>query len=214
MQNRKIAVFDFDETLISVNSFPLWCKWLLTKSIREFKLTLVFKLFFLFSERKLLKTITHTSFKEQLCALKYPSSWDFDFSDYLNDKQWNEEIVNELLEHKKNSNYVLVTSAAPTKYLLPIIKSRLSTQVDKIIGSSIDNHVYLDNYKENKVASLYQENIKNIDFLYTDSLDDLPLMKIADEVNFILDKSAKLPVIKDALHQHHINNVNFIKVNN
>lgn len=184
----KKAIFDFDKTLISVNSFTYWVLFLWIISLRKFNFRLFFKISYLIFLRKIIKKISHKDFKKELLLLNYEEKYDIIFCEKLH-KYINHDVLNELIK-LNNLNYSLaISSAAPEKYLKKYIENYLKIDTILIVGSVVENKLLLDNFKENKLSNLIKNNFltndEEYDFLFTDSNDDILLAKNAKKIYLI-----------------------------
>lgn len=97
----------------------------------------------------------------------------------------NKSVYDKFLQHKKDINDIYIISASfldYLKYIFPnenIIASELMYKKDRLI--SITN----DCYGELKKKRLIDKKIYEIDIFYTDSMSDIPLVKISKKVIFV-----------------------------
>lgn len=185
-----IVFFDYDETLITGNSFPRWVLFLLARSLSGFKVSMVMQIVGLLGKRKLLRVMSHRDFKQKMMMLDVPDEWNEAFADILA-KSVRSELVNALKEALQENGRVVVSSAAPESYLRPAVGKLVSgwaTVPDSlsIIGSKLVDGVLFDNYKEGKVVSLVKHGLLDdescIEILYTDSWDDAAIAGHAKKV--------------------------------
>lgn len=174
------SFFDFDGTLIRINSFPYW---IIFSSGYAF-LTLRFKLFWKISvllfKRKVQKKISHAEFKKELFLLGISDRSNQKFAFFLAFFE-RKSIVQELIKLNQERHSIVISSAAPEIYLkktIEIIFPKIHHEL-WVYGSKIENGSLNDNYKEEKLRNLYKiqflsqgENLTN---LFTDSWDDSPL---------------------------------------
>lgn len=188
-------LFDFDKTIVSVNSFPLWVKYLLYRGMRELNICMVLRIFKLLVSRKILNHITHQDFKLELMRLPISDAWNDEFALKLL-KKVNHEVSAALNAHVQRGDVVVVSSAAPDIYLVATIKHIVIGGFDSIaiIGASLTEVGINENYKASKVSNLYVGRILHpgelIDVLYTDSWDDLPLAEISKKI-FLINPDEK-----------------------
>lgn len=181
---RKIIVTDLDGTLISINSFPLWIRFLIKKAICNINLTLLFNLLILLFKRKVLKE-THAKFKRQLMQLKYPQSYDHNFAVQLL-CYINEDVVTELFNFQNAC--IVISTAAPKNYAEALV-SVLPFKVDKLHCSKITNGKIYENFAHNKVISFKNDfNNQVIDLFLTDHIEDLPMILHSEEIILVNPK--------------------------
>ncbi|MGV0921348.1 haloacid dehalogenase-like hydrolase [Empedobacter falsenii] len=184
----KKAVFDFDQTLINVNSFTKWVAFLLSKSFENGDYKLFYKVSILIFRRKIIKTLSHQNFKKTLIEFNlkqdYYELFAIELSEYIN-----QEVLNHLIELNQNDYKIAISSAAPEKYLKEFVKNYIPTKEILVIGAIIENNVLNDNFGEKKVANLVKKGFLNpgeeFEILYTDSFEDFPLAEFAKEIHLI-----------------------------
>jgi len=194
---KKIYVFDFDHTLITVNSFRKWTiefflKWRKTYSFRENLLST--SLFFVFYFLRFFKVIDHKTLKFLFLKIwmKYLSSHSLELRDFVTDllHRYGRKHLLSMIEQLPSDAYVIISTAAPhvyAKYIHSILP-----RVDKVYATVMEKFYELTNFVENKgeekVRHLYNflrdNKMKREDVLvifFTDHADDLPLIKISDK---------------------------------
>lgn len=180
----KKIVFDFDGTLIRVNSFPKWVKFLLWRNIINFKLLSFIELCYLIFLRKILNQISHNELKQKLILTYSDSELCVEFAKKLK-FELNQNVLNRLKTHVENNDIVVISSAAAEVYLKPFFEIILDKQ-PIIIGSQVIDNKLITNHKETKIQNLELQNFieknENFDCLYTDSLDDFSIAERADKV--------------------------------
>ncbi|MDM1546508.1 haloacid dehalogenase-like hydrolase [Empedobacter falsenii] len=184
----KKAVFDFDQTLILVNSFTKWVAFLLSKSFEIGDYKLFYKVSILIFKRKIIKTLSHQNFKKALIEFDvkqdYYELFAIELREYIN-----QEVLNQLIELNQKKYKIAISSAAPEKYLKEFVKNYIPTKEILVIGAIIENNVLNDNFREKKVANLVKKGFLNpreeFEILYTDSFEDFPLAEFAKEIHLI-----------------------------
>ncbi|WP_291118915.1 haloacid dehalogenase-like hydrolase [Empedobacter sp. UBA7248] len=184
----KKAVFDFDQTLINVNSFTKWVAFLLSKSFESGDYKLFYKVSIFFFRRKIIKTLSHQNFKKALIELDvkqdYYELFAIELSEYIN-----QEVLNHLIELNQNNYKIAISSAAPENYLKEFVKKNIPTKEILVIGTIVENNVLNDNFGERKVVNLVKKGFlnpkKEFDILFTDSYDDFHLAELAKEIYLI-----------------------------
>lgn len=177
-------VFDFDETIISKNSFPLWVAFLTFKAATSCSPLLLIKVIWLLFKRKVLGTIGHGELKRQLVTMETPEAWDYLFSIKLLNYV-RAPIVSEVIRHLDGENKVIISSAAPEKYLRKTIELILSNRHSQvtILGAKVIDGCFDGNHKERKLHNLCKLlRGSRITALYTDSWDDRFLASASEKV--------------------------------
>ena len=187
----KIIVTDLDGTLISINSFPFWIRFLIKEAISNINLTLLFNLLILLFKRKVLKE-KHVEFKRQLMLLEYPESYDHNFAVQLL-CYINEDVVTELFTTKKAC--IVISTAAPSNYAEAFV-SALPFKVDKLHCSKITNGKIYENFADNKVVSFKNDfHSQKINLFLTDHIEDLPLMLHSEAIILVKPKQETIDQI-------------------
>lgn len=182
-----LVVSDFDGTLISKNSFPLWIKFVLQKSFTSFNLKIFYTLTILILKRKIFKKTSHLEFKSALDSIVYPEVYAIEFM-----KQLQKYIINETIESIKSfSNHVIVTTAAPSCYAKHIkyLLENSGLEIENVQCSELKNVLYFENFRINKRKYFLNHNL-DIDIFYTDHSDDIGLMEMAKK-NILIKPSIK-----------------------
>ena len=96
----------------------------------------------------------------------------------------NNTVANLLMEYQKSENRVIIITASIGSYVRSIYPNV------EIIGSSIDFKskiikLGIHCYEQNKIKQLSDIGLNRIDTLYTDSISDLPLAKISNNINIV-----------------------------
>lgn len=208
-KNKKNIVVDFDETLFSSNSFTLWCGWLLRHYFFNFHYLNFLKLIILFIKRKLLSDLTHDEFKFQLIKLVATDTHE-EFAEYLMSQKWNEKIIEHLRHYDDQDVSIIISSAAPLGYLKPSIEKK-SLNTAWILGANISEKGILNgNYEQVKADNILElVGHSEIDILYTDSIDDLPTMKVAAYI-YVVCRPIDQADMQSILHSNNIVNFEFI----
>lgn len=199
------SFFDFDGTLIRINSFPYWILFVIGYSILSLNFSLVIKVSNLLIQRKIKKNISHREFKKKLIQLPIYDDCNQKFAKFISIFV-RKKLSDELKKLYEQKHLIVISSAAPENYLkysiekiFPPIQYELT-----IIGSKLTFDGKLnDNYKEEKLKNLYkcnflnkQEFLKNI---YTDSWDDMSLALQSEKLILVSPtKKTKNLYLKDA----------------
>lgn len=179
----KIGVFDLDLTLLKVNSFKLWV--IFTMFFMVFDLSRIVNFLALFLNR-IIGRIDRYTFKEKLLYLQNSSNYWAGIAS-LFARILMIFINSNVLKHTVKYDFVILATAAPALYVRFLFE-RLDT-FDHLIATDIVEGSYIELLAENKKIQvsnfIAEENITSgpvFLYLYTDSLEDLPL---AEYVNFL-----------------------------
>lgn len=181
MENK--AVFDFDKTLVTLNTFPIWIVFVIIYSI----IKLDFKTDFLklLWKRKIAKTISHNQFKCELLKVDLNQNYHDTFAKLISNFK-NEKCIKELNKLQNQQYKIAISSAAPEHYLKTTIQLLFPEHQFLVIGANIDSDKFCGNYKIEKVQNLIKmrfiESSEEIDCLYTDSFDDYPLAQFSKKL--------------------------------
>ncbi|TGN30093.1 HAD family hydrolase [Empedobacter tilapiae] len=184
----KKVVFDFDQTLIYVNSFTKWVAFLLSKSFKNGDYKLFYKVSILIFKRKIIKTISHQNFKKALVELDIRKDYNELFlvklAEFIN-----KDVLYELIELAKNDYKIAISSAAPENYLKEFVEKYIPIKQILVEGTTIEKNVLNDNFGLRKVENLIKQGFLNpkeeFDILFTDSYDDFPLAELAKVIHLI-----------------------------
>lgn len=184
----KKVIVDFDETLISVNSFTKWVSFILVHSFKRADLKVFFNIVRLAFYRKVVKRYTHQTFKLKLIQLNLTEDYYTNFSKQLS-RSINSKVVYLIEELCEEDYSIIISSAAPEEYLKHFIAYYFKRKEIVVIGSTIENNVLVDNFGEQKLNTLIDRNILEVgerfEALFTDSYHDLPLAEFAKKVYLI-----------------------------
>ena len=176
MQNNFIVV-DLDGTLISTNSFPLWIKFLIIRSLKDYNFCCFFKVAYFIFLRKVLR-IEHADFKKRLMNLNIDDEYNIEFVNWLS-RHLNGTVVKFLSEVK---NPILLSTAAPSSYArhLNLI---VDFEILSIHSTEVSESEYFENFSNGKVVK-FRKFFKdsNVSLFLTDHFDDMPMMKISERV--------------------------------
>lgn len=134
---QRLAIFDFDGTLINADSFPLFLKH--ATGILKYPILCVY-FFIIFLSYKL-KLFPAKKAKEMMlkCAIKGKTTQELDqlcqsFKAILNEKT-NPQMMEKLLLHKTNGDKTIIVSASPTNWIKPWAEGN---GIDMVIGASFE----------------------------------------------------------------------------
>jgi len=196
--DRKV-VFDFDETLVNVNSFKRWVVFLWLHSIKKLNIKLFIKVSKLIISRKIFRIDSHQEFKMKLMELKLHESYDVDFGKKLS-KNIHPIVFNYLKELEERKYKIAISSAAPNHYLERFVKDYISDEV-LVIGAFLENGNLIENFEQNKITNLIQRGFikenEKIELFFTDSYHDIELIKLAKKTYLISpSKKSKAIILK------------------
>ncbi|MBS7333221.1 HAD family hydrolase [Faecalibacter bovis] len=193
----KKAVFDFDKTLIKVNTFPIWIVFVLMYSIVKFDFKV--EILELLWKRKLTKSISHNQFKEALLNVKLDQSYHYIFAKFISNFK-NEKCRKELIILQKQNYKIAISSAAPAHYLKATINYLFPNHQFIIIGANSKENKFSGNYKEEKLHNLIQFGFINfnekIDYLFTDSYDDIALARQTNKLVLVSPDKGSIKLYK------------------
>lgn len=188
---RKIIVCDFDGTLITKNSFPLWIRFLLDESIKKQEVVLFIKLLLLLIKRKVFRK-THADFKKALLLLKFSDEYNERFVDTLK-KYLNKELISIL--NKQSDASIVISTAAPIAYAKHLQKI-LPFNVENIFYSEVVNGSLIENYSNYKVKNLVDYYGNGFAFsAYSDHYEDAPLLLFAKHAFLVQPSQETLDVL-------------------
>ena len=191
-KNKKTVAFDFDKTLTLKDTNLDFFKFA-GKKQKLFELR--FSIFFLFKVLRRMRLISNTYLKNLgiLLFLKNYSREEYisvarDFARVI---QLNHKVKEILHEYRSEKHHVIIITASLSDYVRPLFPNI------EIIGSEIDfsnGKLKLKKhcYKEYKIECLKNAGTKKIDVLYTDSLSDIPLVKISSKI-YLVTKHKLIP---------------------
>ena len=178
-----MIVVDFDETLIKVNSFPLWVKYLMKVSIHSFNVRIFFKVFYLSLKRKI-RILSHREYKALLCLIEIPLRWQEEFALSMSMK-----VNIELLKRLRIKEKIIVATAAPRVYAEKLANCIFDGKEIVVIASEWRNDKFIDNVGLRKLQSIFELfPEEEINCFYTDHEDDLPTMCYSKEVFLVGDR--------------------------
>ena len=188
--SKKIIVFDFDKTLTKSDSFN---QFLIIASKKNF--VYPFKLvryFFLIIQKKI-GFISLELLKERAMNLFFYDEKNIDLD--LRAKSFSKKIklnkvyYEDYFIENKNSR-VIISTASPSLYMQYFDFNEFHSSYfdfDSKYGFKLLYH----NHGENKLKTLLNSGINAIDCLYTDSVDDEPLARIASKIILVQNGKKK-----------------------
>lgn len=190
----KFIVCDLDGTLIDVNTFPLWVKFLLKKSFYSHKPCLLVGILTLLFKRKIFR-LSHEDFKSMLQRLEYDESWDCEFAHIIS--AWiNPLILQDIIKHKKAGDRVVLATAAPINYAEPFARLVLNDDFP-LLASGWFGDRYVNNSGEQKALCCYNYFGRYPDVFFTDHYEDLPLILKASLVYLVNPTEKSVRIISE-----------------
>lgn len=198
--DKKCIIVDLDHTFMRCNTFH---KWLLFLARRLFwkKPQLVISICY-FMLMRFLKRITHKSLKRNVISLVNKNLI------LINEKRFVDELHNYInlrirneLENKREGEIWILATAAPMIYAQIIggvykFDYTLGTSMDTDSGNWTEN---LKEVKAKNVIDLTKKlNLLEINRLYTDHHDDIPLMKLVDKTILVNPSEKTVDLVKES----------------
>lgn len=183
--NNKVVVFDFDKTLTLRDSNFGFFKFA-GKQQQFFTIRLLIY-FGLLAFRKL-KLLSNTKLKNLGLSLflskKSESDVLFISEEYAKTIQLNNCVKDILLSQHKTGARVVIATASLTTYVKPIFPE-IEVAGSELVYTSKQMRLKNHCNKQKKVECLNKMGIYKINVLFTDSISDLPLAKISDEIYLV-----------------------------
>lgn len=193
MPIQKIDAFDFDGTLVSINSFHLFLIFLGVHSIVHFRFIVLSKLLMAIFAR-LSKKTSHLDFKRQIHSIGLLLTEDQIriFFKWLS--PFRRDCVFDALKRSNEDpeSCTVIASAAPYAYMK---YAKFYFAADFVISFGDPrnlNPLLFDNTGERKlinIAARLTTNPLRLNRVYTNHIDDLPLTLVAEEVVLVRPKS-------------------------
>ena len=193
MQIKQIDVFDFDGTIIKINSFRRISRDLCIRLARKKQMIPLIKLILLYLKRRLL-ILDHLTFKKQVTDI-FEKSIPEQQKRYICQSVYENNINPEVIKELRKSENSLISTSAPFSYI-----SRISFGTSASIISSLEPANTLPdpaNYQQgklNNILAFYSGKKVIIRNVYTDSRDDQPLIDAAENVYLV--KAGNICIIK------------------
>ncbi|HCY63560.1 MAG TPA: hypothetical protein DHV59_12180 [Oxalobacteraceae bacterium] len=203
MIKRKVVVFDFDGTVIPFNSFRIFLIFLLISLVVKLDIKSLFHLF-TSVKLKFLKKITHLEFKVRVIAVgeQLTNGSLMLFCDFLRMTS-RPKILHEMMYYKNNESYIVaLCTAAPFLYMKHFSSS---LGIDVLVAYGDPNLPWqqgVDNTGQTKLSQLSRIlglEIATLDAMFSDHLDDLPLLQIAKRAVLVSPKKNMKKKLRDLL---------------
>lgn len=194
MQKKKCLVVDLDETLLSINTFPYFVKFVCKLFLKKLKIHTLISLAILLAARKT-NIITHSALKKKIIytSLKhFPSHVFKHFADKV-DLFTNKEVLKIINFYKQRGYYICLATAAPDLYAEHIFSIHkfdflVCTKTSQTKENWVEN---IRNIKLINVEDLCNKHNLSLSIVLTDHSDDYFLMAKTSEKNFLVNPSHK-----------------------
>ena len=182
--NKKVLVVDLDGTLYKINTFHHFLRFIVISCVKNLRLVPLIEIIG-FMGLRFLKISSHAKLKYNVLKV-------------ISDKNWinQSKFVKSISEYKRNLNVeksefdiTILATAAPSSYAEIIAKNENFglCMATNYLGSAF--HAEFENSKEVKKDTvmnyLNKSDIDKIGTLITDHIDDLPLMKVSENVKIV-----------------------------
>jgi HAD superfamily phosphoserine phosphatase-like hydrolase len=185
----RVAILDFDKTLISVDSFQVF-SLLASKKLHDRAIVLLLTML------AAARLIGNGAYKRCILRLVWrPKNneekrivLDMLYAKLM--KALNLKVLTLLKQHLSSNERILVVSASPQFYVEAFVRNLASSAVvsasvfDGGTGSEASGNVYGER-KVTYVREFIALNRARSIVIYTDSISDLPIIKLATEVNLV-----------------------------
>lgn len=186
------ALFDFDDTLIDINSSKIGFKWLQENNLlsRAYLIKVSLSFFFykihLFSDNQLADSLL-TFYKGK--KLEFFSNQADEFYQNLLKSHLIPEVLKKVEYHKEQGHYLVITSGSIRYYLEPVAKdlgfdSIICTDLEEdsngLLTGKPAGKICIGNYKRElteKLAKKENIDLKN-SYAYGDNEADIPMLKL------------------------------------
>jgi phosphoserine phosphatase len=194
MRPERLDVFDFDGTLIKVNSFKEISKKLIFRLIKRFRIVPLFILILWVFLRKC-RIISHFTFKKHIVNIFEKSLTEYEKRDICQ-RVFDENVIESVYKRMVDSDNCVICTASPFSYV-----SRISFLKDVPVIASLDYMAQLSdltNFGPSKVENLnayfHGKNIRVINFFTDAENDDQALINFS--VNAFVVKDNKIIKVK------------------
>jgi len=194
---RKAVIVDFDGTLVDVNSFEKFYKRLFLYWLAEARILPALHLAGLAWIRKM-RLISHAELKRRLLLyMKDKDAAEFleRFAAYLR-SHVNAKVVELIRDYRKKGYAVLLCTAAPRLYM-DGFASRFGFGFEEMACTEMPtkDRPWQENSGPRKLEAaqrLLRKRREELAVLITDSLDDMPLLCIEKEKNYLTTRSVRI----------------------
>lgn len=202
MMLKKAVIIDLDGTLIYKNTFKEFLKFIGIEAIKVFRLDIALGIFLFVLLRKM-RFISHKNMKFHVLEISQ-SLTTVKKMEYFSKKLlvWINACVLEKVEYyKKNGYFIYLSTAAPICYAKWIGKY---LRFNGVLATPMPCDKWEENIREKKkdntLAYLIHQNA-SLEILLTDHYDDVPLLSVPKERNYMVHPSLKTI---NMLNEYHI----------
>jgi len=187
--DKKIIVIDLDGTFVSVNTFHQWMLFIAQEALKKLALIAFVKILFIIILRAF-KRINHAQMKYAILKISETLISVEEIKIFV--KSLDKYVHKEILKILNSKEYItILATAAPQIYAKTI--SRVYNFDYETSTPPSTHKVWKENLKEEKKKNVLalletEERSLEIERLYTDHHDDLPLMEYA-KVTYLVDAS-------------------------
>ena len=199
---KKAVIIDLDGTLIYKNTFKEFLKFIGIEAIKVFRLDIALGIFLFVLFRKM-RFISHKSMKFHVLKISQ-SLTTVKKMEYFSKRLlvWINACVIEKVEYyKQNGYFICLSTAAPICYAKWIGKH---LRFNGVLATPMPCDKWEENIREKKkdntLVYLIHQNA-SLEILHTDHYDDVPLLSVPKERNYIVNPSLKTI---NMLNEYHI----------
>ena len=201
---KKAIVVDLDGTLLRTNTFVHYIKYVCKKALLHGNVFVVIWICLLVFLRKIRMISSHENLKRRIlaCSKQYSKEDNMQELALELSKYENLKVLSIMDIYKEKGYAVVLSSAAPEGYAKWIAKQYM---FDFVCATkmSVDRN-WRENVGEVKMQntlSLLEEKVLTLSVLITDHYDDLPLLRIEKEANFVVNPTEET---KKRIEESHI----------
>lgn len=200
MTAKKLAVFDFDGTIIPFNSFKIFAlamPFFLLAKLRIYSLKKYLTTIYL----RLIREISHTEFKDQLILISHDAGNSLPKTvAWVAAKLSRSRVIIEMKKYKCEDGCIIcICTAAPFIYMQHVL-AYINADILVSYGDPRLNHTpQQDNTGHIKIeglSHLMNQEIKSVRVMFSDHPDDLPLLMIADRAVLVRPHKKHLHVLR------------------
>lgn len=191
---KNAIVVDLDGTLLKINTFVHYIKFVCKKALRRGNVIIVGRIVLLVILRKVRLISSHEKLKKKIltCSIGYFDDNEMEELAFLLYEYENCEVVS-IIEQYRNKGYLTVLSTAAPSIYAEIIGRHY--KFDYVCSTKLPKGKYWqENVNEQKklnTLKLLKDNSLVLSVFITDHYDDLPLLLVEKETNYIVNPSEK-----------------------
>lgn len=195
--NNATVIVDLDGTLLTRNSFKEYLKFAGWQSLRRLRIDVIPRIATWIAVRKL-RLITHSRLKQRLMHITEPIMGPDELHKFANKlARYIHPTVLKVCRQLRQTNYtVILATAAPASYATLIAQG---VSLDGCIATpSSDTPDWREVVREEKrdqVLALLQRNGLSLYAIITDHYDDLPLMRVSEEITLVSPNKKTLDAV-------------------